>query len=297
MMDESIGLIDASSPDAPDYLDGNPRRWKAEKARQEKRRQEEEERENFFNDLINDILMPKGLVTEKEKEFIYIKSNASRSKCFWECWLENYKEYQNLNGNKLLKSYIDREFKQNPAILLKGKMGTLPENIFDINFYLEKIARFAADFQTEWKASHFRIQKNESGANILVEESDSLRNKDAEEIVFQIWDLMNYLNEVAHAMFDYYRSVKNEMSGNSGKIDDVNKIYANIFKNADKAEDFERKRFELLNRYSKIILAVKDNWEKRLDRKYDGFTNLNDAKIAIDNILDQRLDNINSVFT
>ena len=93
-MDESNGLIDASSPDAPDYLDGNPRRWKAEKARQEKRRQEEEELEKFFNDLINDILMPKGLVTEKEKEFIYVKSNASRSKCFWERWLENYNEYQ-----------------------------------------------------------------------------------------------------------------------------------------------------------------------------------------------------------
>ncbi len=291
------GLIDASSPDAPDYLDGNPRRWKAEKARQEKRRQEQERVEKFFEDLINDVLLPKGLVTEKEKDFIYLHDNISRVKCFWESWLEDYNHAQKMNGNKLLLSYLDNEFNENPTIKLEGKMGGLPDYIFNVCFYLEKIARFAADFQTEWEATHFSIQKNESGANILVEETDSSRNKDAEQVVYQIWDLMTDLHNVASKIFEYNTSITNELSDDPDKLKDINKLYSGFFTNADAAENFERERFDMLKKYSQTLFMVKDNWEKRLDRTYDGFTDFNDSRKTIDGILDKRLDMINSMYS
>ena len=290
------GLIDASSPDAPDYLDGNPRRWKAEKARQEKRRQEQERVEKFFEDLINDVLLPKGLVTEKEKDFIYLHDNIQRVKCFWESWLEDYNQAQEMNGNKLLASYLNDEFHEQPGVILKGKMGTLPDNIFNVCFYLDKIARFAADFQTEWEATHFSIQKNESGANILVEETNSTRNKDAEQVVYQIWDFMTDLHSVASKLFEYHTSIANELSDDSDKLKNINKLYASNFINADAAEKFERERFDMLKKYSQTLFMVKDNWEKRLDRTYDGFTDFNDSKKTIDGLLDKRLDMINSIY-
>ncbi|MCK4928841.1 MAG: hypothetical protein KAR76_03805, partial [Methanosarcinales archaeon] len=87
---ESSGLVDLSSENAPDYLSGNVRRIEAEKARQERKKQQLEEEDRFFSDLINNILIPKGLVTEKEKNFILIKDNAVRSKNFWKTWIEKY---------------------------------------------------------------------------------------------------------------------------------------------------------------------------------------------------------------
>jgi len=163
-------------------------------------------------------------------------------------------------------------------------------------FYLDKIARFAADFQTEWKATHFSIQKNESDANILVEETNSARNKDAEQVVYQIWDLMTDLHCVASKLFEYYTSITNELSDDPDKLEDINKLYTNIFKNADAAEKFENERFDMLKKYSQTLFMVKDNWEKRLDRTYDGFTDFNDSKKTIDDILNKRLDTINLIY-
>jgi hypothetical protein len=290
------GLVDLSSEGAPDYLSGNVRRVEAEKARQERKMKRMEEEELFFENLINNILIPKGLVTEKEKGFIFLNCTAAKSKNFWETWLSNYNLSQNLNGSKPMKSYMENEFHESPTNLLEGKMGSLPENIFDLSYYLEKLARFAADFQTEWKTAHFSIKKNESGANVLIEESNTARNLEAERIVYQIWDLMNEFNEKAPKIIDYYNSVNKEISGHPIDSESMNEIYTNVFKNPKTAKSFESARFELLTKYVKLLFAVKDNWEMRLERKYEGFTDFKDVENTIHTFLEKRLEIIGSMF-
>ncbi len=292
---ESSGLVDLTSANAPDYLSGNVRRIKAEKARQERKKAQLQEEDKFLNDLINNILMPKGLVTEKEKNFILMKDNAVRSTNFWKTWIEKYELFTKLNGNKQLQSYKLNEFQEQPEIVLKGKMGSLPENIFDTDYYLEKIARFAADFQTEWKTPHFYMKKNAAGANVLEEESNTPRNQEAEQIVFLIWDLMDELAKFTESIIEYYSVVRSELAGGAN-IPDPGQIYKNIFGNSRAAREFERKRFQFLKDYARVLFAVKENWEKRLDRTYDGFTNLPDAENSIDNFLEKRLAQAESMF-
>ena len=293
---ESSGLVDLTSENAPDYLSGNVRRIKAEKARQERKKAQLQEEDKFLNNLINNILMPKGLVTEKEKNFILIKDNAVRSTNFWKTWIEKYELYTKLNGSKPLQSYKLNEFQEKPEIVLKGKMGSLPENIFDTDYYLEKIARFAADFQTEWKTPHFYMKKNALGANVLEEESNTERNQEAEQIVYQIWDLMDELAKVTESIIEYYSVVRSELAGGANTPEDPAQIYKNVFGNSRAAREFERKRFQFLKDYAGVLFAVKDNWEKRLDRTYDGFTNLPDVENSIDNYLEKRLALAESMF-
>ena len=293
---DSSGLVDLTSENAPDYLSGNVRRIKAEKARQERKRAQLEEEDKFLNNLINNILMPKGLVTEKEKNFILIKDNATRSKNFWKIWIEKYELYTKLNGSKPLQLYKLNEFQEQPEIVLKGKMGSLPENIFDTDYYLEKIARFAADFQTEWKTPHFYMKKNAAGANVLEEESNTERNQEAEQIVYLIWDLMDELAKVTESIIEYYSVVKSELAGSATTPVDPGQIYKNIFGDSRTAREFERKRFQFLKEYAKVLFAVKENWEKRLERTYDGFTNLPDVENSIDNFLEKRLAQAESMF-
>ncbi|MCK4937020.1 MAG: hypothetical protein KAR85_00255 [Methanosarcinales archaeon] len=290
------GLVDLTSENAPDYLSGNVRRIKAEKARQERKKAQLQKEEHFFNDLLSNILMPKGLVTEKEKNFILIKDNATRSTNFWKTWIEKYELYTKLNGSKPLQSYKLNEFQEQPGIFLKGKMGSLPENIFDTNYYLEKIARFAADFQTEWKTPHFYMRKNAAGANVLEEESNTQRNQEAEQIVYLIWDLMDELAKVTESIIEYYSVVGNELAGGADIPVDPGQIYKNIFGNSRAAREFERERFQFLKDYAKVLFAVKENWEKRLDRTYDDFTNLPDVENSIDNFLEKRLAQAESMF-
>jgi len=292
----SSGLVDLTSENAPDYLSGNVRRIKAEKARQERKMAQLQEEDKFLSDLINNILMPKGLVTEKEKNFILIKDNAVRSTNFWKTWIEKYELYTKLNGSKPLQSYKLNEFQEKPEIVLKGKMGSLPENIFDTDYYLEKIARFAADFQTEWKTPHFYMKKNAAGANVLEEESNTQRNQEAEQIVYMIWDLMDELAKVTESIIEYYSMVRSELAGGAATPVDPGQIYKNIFGNSRAAKEFERKRFQFLKEYARVLFAVKDNWEKRLDRTYDGFTNLPDVENSIDNYLEKRLALAESMF-
>ena len=293
---ESSGLVDLSSENAPDYLSGNVRRIEAEKARQERKKQQLEEEDRFFSDLINNILIPKGLVTEKEKNFILIKDNAVRSKNFWKTWIEKYELFTNLNGSRPLQSYKLNEFQEQPAISLKGKMGSLPENIFDADYYLEKIARFAADFQTEWKTPHFYLKKNAAGSSILEEESNTERNQEAEQIVYEIWNLMDELASITESIIEYCSAVKSELSGGTATPEDPNQIYTCVFETKRAAIEFERKRFQFLKDYAKVLFAVKDSWEKRLDRTYDGFTNLTDVENIIDNCLEKRLAQTESLF-
>lgn len=292
------GLVDASSENAPDYLDGNPRRREAEKARQERKRKLMEEEEAFYSDLIDNVLVPKGLVTDKERNFIFLKNDSSQSKQFWHKWLKNYNLFHGLNGGKSLKIYKDCEFHESPVELLAGKMGALCENIFDICFYLEKLARFAADFQTEWKTPHFFIKKNEAGSNILEEQSDTERNQEAEQIVHQIWDLMNEFDKLNPHIVNYYNAVCDEMSGigESVETDDIARIYSRVFENPRTAKDFEQKRFELFKKYASLLFTVKDNWEKRLERKYDGFTRLDDVENVVDTFLEKRLALVESIY-
>ena len=71
---------------------------------------------------------------------------------------------------------------------------------------------------------------------------------------------------------------------------------SHIFGDSRTAREFERKRFQFLKEYAKVLFAVKDNWEKRLDRTYDGFTNLPDVENSIDNYLEKRLALAESMF-
>lgn len=293
---ESSGLVDLTSENAPDYLSGNVRRIKAEKARQERKKALLQEEDRFLNNLINNILMPKGLVTEKEKNFILMKDNAVRSTNFWKTWIEKYELYTKLNGSKPLQSYKLNEFQEQPEIVLKGKMGSLPENIFDTDYYLEKIARFAADFQTEWKTPHFYMRKNAAGAKVLEEESNTQGNQEAEQIVYMIWDLMDELAKVTDSIIEYYSVVRSELAGGAATPEDPAQIYKNVFGNSRAARKFERMRFQFLKDYARVLFAVKDNWEKRLDRTYDGFTNLPDVENSIDNYLEKRLAQAESMF-
>ncbi|HUV83984.1 MAG TPA: hypothetical protein VMW53_13065 [archaeon] len=290
----SVGLIDLSSENAPDYLSGNVRRIQAEKARQERKMKQMEGEVKFFEDLTNNVLIPNGLVTDKEKNCIFLKDNASQSKEFWCTWLDNYNRLKNLNGSALLNSYKENEFIENPIILLKGKMGSMPENLFDIAFYLDKLARFAADLQTEWKTPHFSTKKNKAGANILVEEIDSERNLEAMQIVKNIWDIMDDFNKTNQKNLDYYNAVNKHLSDNDEK--QMLEILKDVFENPRIAKEFEIERFELLKKYSKILFLVKENWEKRLNRKYDGFTDFNDVECTINIILNNRLELIDSIF-
>ncbi|MDF1532796.1 MAG: hypothetical protein P1P72_10860 [ANME-2 cluster archaeon] len=293
---ESSGLVDLSSDNAPDYLSGNVRRVEAEKTRQEKKKQQLEEEDRFYSDLINNILIPKGLVTEKERNFILIKDNTARSKHFWEIWIKQYGLYTKLHESKILRSYEQNEFHEQLAISLKGKMGSLPDDIFNTDYYLEKIARFTADFQTEWKTPHFFMRKNSAGATILEEESNTQRNQDAELIVHQIWDLMDELVTVTETIIDYYNAVKSELSDRATTPLDTGQIYTHIFITPRVAVEFEQKRFQFLKDYSRVLFAVKGNWEKRLDRTYDGFTSLTDVENTIDNFLEKRLALVESMF-
>ena len=292
----SSGLIDLSSENAPDYLSGNVRRIQAEKARQERKMKQLEVEVKFFEDLTNDILIPNGLVTDKEKNFILLKDNVPQSKKFWEMWLYNYMQLKNLNGGSTLKSYKKNEFNENPINLLKGKMGSMPENLFDITFYLDKLARFAADLQTEWKTPHFSTKKNEAGAKILVEETDSERNLEAKQIVKNIWDIMEDFNKTNQKNLNYYNTVSKQLSDPDYDKKEMTNILKDVFENPRLAKEFEIERFELLKKYSKILFLVKDNWEKRLNRKYDGFTDLNDVECTINIILNNRLELIDSIF-
>ncbi|MCL7413114.1 MAG: hypothetical protein M8353_05800 [ANME-2 cluster archaeon] len=294
---ESSGLVDLSSDNAPDYLSGgNVRRIEAEKARQEKKKQQLEEEHRFFSDLIDNILIPKGLVTDKEINFILIKDNTSRSKHFWRTWIEKYELFTKLGVSKPLQSYKLSEFQEQPVISLKGKMGSLPEDIFNTDYYLEKIARFAADFQTEWKTPHFYMKKNAAGANILEEESNTQRNQEAEPIVYQIWDLMDELASVTESIIAYYSALKSELSGGSDTPEYYRQIYTHVLGTPKAAVEFERKRFQFLKDYARVLFAVKDNWEKRLDRTYDSFTNLPDVETTIDSYLERRLAMVESLF-
>jgi hypothetical protein len=291
---ESVGLVDLASENAPDYLSGNVRRLEAEKARQERKMKQMEEEVKFFENLTNNVLIPNGLVTDKEKNCIFLKDNASQSKEFWCTWLDNYNRLKNLNGSALLNSYKENEFIENPIILLKGKMGSMPENLFDIAFYLDKLARFAADLQTEWKTPHYSTKKNKAGANILVEEINSERNLEAMQIVKNIWDIMDDFNKTNQKNLDYYNAVNKHLSDNDEK--QMPEILKDVFENPRIAKEFEIERFELLKKYSKILFLVKENWEKRLNRKYDGFTDFNDVECTINIILNNRLELIDSIF-
>lgn len=293
---ESSGLVNLSSDNAPDYLSGNLRRIEAEKARQEKKKQKLEEEHRFFSDLINNILIPKGLVTDKEINFILIKDNTARSKQFWKTWIENYGLFTKLDGSKPLQSYKLNEFREQPAISLKGKMGSLPEDLFNTDYYLEKIARFAADFQTEWKTLHFYLRKNAAGANILEEESNTQRNQEAELIVYKIWDLMDELASVTETIIGYYSALERELSDGTATPEYYRQIYTHVLDTPKAAVEFERKRFQFLKDYARVLFEVKDNWEKRLDRTYDAFTNLPDVETTIDDYLEKRLALVESLF-
>jgi hypothetical protein len=292
----SGGLVDLASENAPDYLSGNVRRLEAEKARQERKMKKLEEEVKFFEDLTKNVLIPNGLVTDKEKNYIFLKDNASQSKGFWSAWLDNYNRLKTLNGSSLLKSYKENEFIENPIVLLKGKMGSMPENLFDIAFYLDKLARFAADLQTEWKTPHFSTKKNAAGSNILVEEIESERNLEAMQIVKNIWDIMEDFNKTNQKNLDYYNAVSNQLSDSNYDKKQMHEILKDVFENSRIAKEFEIERFELLKKYSKIIFLVKENWEKRLNRKYDGFTDYSDVEFTINKILNNRLVLIDSIF-
>lgn len=292
----TAGLVDLSSSNAPEYLRGNLRRIEGEKARQARAMKRLEEEERFFYELLENVLIPKSLVTDKEKGFIFIKDEASRSKNFWEQWLANYKLASSLNGSSPLKTYMSHEFHENPVKLLQNKMGKISDNIFDFIFYLEKIAKFAADLQTEWKNCHLCIQKSDEGANILIEEQDSSRNLDAQEIVYKIWDLMNDLNDIYPVIVNYYNTAVIQLNDLPAEPDIINRIFRNIFEKPSEAKHFERNRFGLLIKYSDVIFAVKDNWERRLERKYDGFTDFNDVKNTIETFVEKRYSLIDAMF-
>ncbi len=290
-------VIDGSSENAPGYLKGNPRRKEAEKERQELKKKKLEQEAAFFDDLIDNLLIPKGLVTEKEKSFIYIQENAMASRNFWEMWLANYNKLQEMDGKVSLKPYIDYEFDVKPSILLKEKMCSLPDNIFEMDFYFERLARFAADFQTEWKTPHFYMKKNQSGANVLKEEYETPRNKEAEQIVLKIWDLINGFDTANTSVMDYYSKVLNKLPEKTIDAENSKQIYVDIFGSARQAKVFEQKRFGLLKEYGKVLFLVKDNWEKRLERKYDNFTCIEDVSDTIDSILENRLKEIDTMFS
>ena len=290
-------VIDGSSANAPGYLKGNPRRKEAEKERQELKKKKLEQEAAFFDDLIDNLLIPKGLVTEKEKSFIFIQENAMASRNFWEVWLANYNKLQDMDGKVPLKPYIDYEFDVNPSTLLKEKMCSVPDNIFEMDFYFERLARFAADFQTEWKTPHFYMKKNQSGANVLKEEYETPRNKEAEQIVLKIWDLINGFDTANTLVMDYYSKVLNELSGKTIDAENSKQIYINIFGSARQAKVFEQNRFGLLKEYGKVLFLVKDNWEKRLERTYDNFTCIEDVSDTIDTILENRLKEIDTMFS
>lgn len=290
-------VIDGSSANAPGYLKGNPRRKEAEKERQELKKKKLEQEAAFFDDLIDNLLIPKGLVTEKEKSFIFIQEKAAASKNFWEVWLANYNKLQDMDGKVTLKPYIDYEFDVKPSIILKEKMCSLPDNIFEMDFYFERLARFAADFQTEWKTPHFYMKKNQSGANVLKEEYETPRNVEAEQIVLKIWDLINGFDNANTLVMDYYSKVLNELPGKTIDAENSKQIYVDIFGSARQAKVFEQKRFGLLKEYGNVLFLVKDNWEKRLERKYDNFTCIEDVSDTIDTILENRLKEIDTMFS
>lgn len=294
MSNQNIGLIDLSSENAPDYLSGNVRRIEAEKARQERKMKQLEEDVKFFEELTNNLLIPNGLATNKEKEFIFLKDHAARSKNFWKLWLENYENAKNLNGGAPLKSYMKYEFQENPA-MLQGKMGSMPENLFDMCFYLEKIARFAADFQTEWKTPHFYTKKNEAGANILVEEYETERNLEARQIVYHIWDLLEDFDNTTKKILNYYQAISEKLSDQPCDNNQMGEIVKGVFNNSRLTREFEIERFELLKKYAKVIFLVKDNWERRLNRKYDGFTDADDVERTLNTLLEKRLAQIDAV--
>jgi hypothetical protein len=290
-------VIDGSSANAPGYLMGNPRRKEAEKERQELKKKKLEQEAAFFDDLIDNLLIPKGLVTEKEKSFIFIQEKAALSKKFWEVWCANYSKLQDMDGKITLKPYIDSEFDVKPSIVLTEKMCTVPDNIFEMDFYFERLARFAADFQTEWKTPHFYLKKNQSGANVLKEEYETPRNIEAEQIVLKIWDLINDFDTVNTLVMDYYGKVLNELPGKTIDAEKSKQIYIDIFGNARQAKVFEQKRFGLLEEYARVLFLVKDNWEKRLERKYDNFTSFDDVSDSIDSILNNKIEQIDTMFT
>jgi hypothetical protein len=290
-------VIDGSSENAPGYLKGNPRRKEAEKERQELKKKKIEQEAVFFDDLIDNLLIPKGLVTEKEKSFIFIQENAAKSKKFWEVWHANYSKLQEMDGKIALKPYIDYEFDVKPSIILKEKMCTVPDNIFEMDFYFERLARFAADFQTEWKTPHFYMKKNQSGANVLKEEYETPRNIEAEQIVLKIWDLITDFDAVNTFVMDYYSKVLNELPGKTIDAESSKQIYMDIFGNARSAKVFEQKRFDLLKEYGRVLFLVKDSWEKRLERTYDNFTSFDDINDTIDTILENKLQQIDSMFS
>ncbi len=290
-------VIDGSSANAPGYLNGNPRRKEAEKERQDLKKKKLEQEAAFFDDLIDNLLIPKGLVTEKEKSFVFIQEKAADSKKFWEVWLENYNKLQDMDGKIPLKSYIDHEFDVKPSILLKEKMCSVPDNIFEMDFYFERLARFAADFQTEWKTPHFYMKKNQSGANVLKEEYETPRNIEAEQIALKIWDLIRDFDTVNTLVMDYYSKVLNELPGKTIDTENSKQIYMDIFGNARTAKVFEQKRFGLLKEYAQVLFLVKDNWEKRLERTYDNFTSFDDVSDSIDSILNNKIEQIDTMFT
>lgn len=290
-------VVDGSSANAPGYLNGNPRRKEAEKERQELKKIQLEQEAAFFDDLIDNLLIPKGLVTDKEKSFIFIQEKAAKSKKFWEVWHTNYAKLQEMDGKILLKPYVDSEFTAKPSILLKEKMCSVPDNIFEMDFYFERLARFAADFQTEWKTPHFYMKKNQSGANVLKEEYETPRNIEAEQIVLKIWDLINDFDTVNTLVMDYYSKVLNELPGKTIDAESSKQIYVDIFGNARTAKVFEQKRFGLLKEYGRVLFLVKDNWEKRLERKYDNFTSFDDVSDTIDTILNNKLEQIDTMFS
>lgn len=289
-------VVDGSSENAPGYLNGNPRRKEAEKERQKLKKIQLEQEAAFFDDLIDNLLIPKGLVTEKEKNFIFIQEKAAKSKKFWEVWLANYTKLQDMDGKIALKPYIDHEFDVKPSIILQEKMCSVPDNIFEMDFYFERLARFAADFQTEWKTPHFYMKKNQSGANVLKEEYETPRNIEAEQIVLKIWDLINDLDTVNTLVMDYYSKVLNELPGKTIDPENSKQIYMDIFGNARTAKVFEQNRFGLLKDYARVLFLVKDNWEKRLERKYDNFTTFDDTSDSIDSILENKIIKIDTMF-
>jgi len=290
-------VIDGSSANAPGYLKGNPRRKEAEKERQELKKKKLEQEAVFFDDLIDNLLIPKGLVTEKEKSFIFVQENAAASRKFWEVWLANYNKLQDMDGKVILKQYIDYEFDVKPSTVLKEKMCSVPDNIFEMDFYFERLARFAADFQTEWKTPHFYMKKNQSGANVLKEEYETPRNVEAEEIALKIWDLINNFDTVNTSVMDYYSKVLNELPGKTIDAENSKQIYIDIFGNARQAKVFEQNRFGLLRDYARVLFLVKDNWEKRLERTYDNFTTFDDTSESINTILENRLKEIDTMFS
>lgn len=70
-----------------------------------------------------------------------------------------------------------------------------------------------------------------------------------------------------------------------------------IFGNARTAKVFEQKRFGLLKEYAQVLFLVKDNWEKRLERTYDNFTSFDDVSDSIDSILNNKIEQIDTMFT